>query len=90
MPEGIQLPEKKGITTEGFQIAANLYLESTVVLDKMLEGMKFNTDAKGNLKPETIDSIMTMLNTAIKMTDDEIAKRKFQNMLNFMKDYLEL
>ena len=85
-PQGEPTPEKAKITPLRFEMAANTHLEGTNMAEA-LNRIKLDTDEEGNIEEHVIRDIKTMLHKAIEMTPNEIAKGKFQKMLDFMEEY---
>ncbi|MDA2922202.1 hypothetical protein MYX07_02965 [Patescibacteria group bacterium AH-259-L07] len=85
-PQGEPTPEKTKITPLRLEMAANTHLEGTNMLE-VLNRIKLGTDEEGNIKEHVVRSIKTMLRKAVEMTPDEVAKGKFQKMLDFMEEY---
>lgn len=84
--QGEPTPEKAKITPLRFEMAANTHLEGTNMLEA-LKRIKLDTDEEGNIQEHVVQNIKTMLRKAAEMTPDEVAKGKFQKMLDFMEEY---
>ena len=69
-----------------FEMAANVHLEGTIMLEALTK-IKLTTDAEGNVVPHVVSNIKTMLRKAAEMTPDNVAKSKFEKMIEFMEEY---
>lgn len=79
--------DKQKLTPFQFDLAVNTHLDGVNFLE-IINGVSLEKDKEGNLKDSVLKSLKTCFRAAVKSAPKNgAAKRKLQNMSNFLESY---